>query len=149
MAKMHSRKHGRSGSKKPVKRIRQEWLAYDKGEIEKLITKLAKEGKTSSETGIILRDQYGVPDVRVFGLRVTKVTGKEAKKEMPEDMYDLMKKAVNLHKHLSENKKDASAIHGLELMESKVRRLGKYYARTGKLPKNWKYSLEQAKLLVK
>lgn len=149
MAKMHSRKHGRSGSKKPVKRIRQEWLAYDKGEIEKLIAKLVKEGKTSSEIGIILRDQYGVPDVRVFGLRVTKVAGKEAKKEMPEDMYNLMKKAVNLHKHLSENKKDASAIHGLELMESKVRRLGKYYARTGKLPKNWKYSLEQAKLLVK
>ncbi|MBI2578291.1 MAG: 30S ribosomal protein S15 [Candidatus Aenigmarchaeota archaeon] len=149
MAKMHSRKHGRSGSKKPVKRIRQEWLAYDKDEVEKLITKLAKEGKTSSEIGIILRDQYGVPDVRAFSLRVMKVTAKEAKKEIPEDMYNLMKKAVNLHKHLSENKKDASAIHGLELMESKVRRLGKYYSRTGKLPKNWKYSVEQAKLLVK
>lgn len=146
---MHSRKHGRSGSKRPLKRTRQEWLTYDKDEVEKLIIKLAKEGKTSSEVGTILRDQYGVPDVRVFGTRVTKVMEKELRKEIPEDLYNLMRKAVNLHRHLGDGKKDAKAIHGVELVESKVRRLGKYYARTGKLPKHWKYSLEQAKLLVK
>ena len=33
--------------------------------------------------------------------------------------------------------------------ESKIRRLGKYYARTGKLPSDWKYSLDKARLLVK
>jgi len=149
MARMHSRKHGRSGSKKPLKRIKQEWLIYDKGEIEKLITKLAKEGKTSSEIGMTLRDQYGIPDVRVFGTRVTKVMEKEVRKEVPEDLYNLIEKSVNLRRHLSENKKDAKAIHGLELIESKIRRLGKYYARTGKLPRDWKYDVEQAKLLVK
>ncbi len=146
---MHSRKHGKSGSKKPIKRIRQEWLIYDKEEVEKLIHKMAKEGKTSSEIGMALRDQYGIPDVRVFGTRVTKIMEKEMKKEVPEDLYNLIKKAVNLRKHLGENKKDAKAIHGLELVESKVRRLGKYYTRTGKLPRGWKYSVEQAKLLVK
>lgn len=146
---MHSRKHGRSGSKKPIKRIRQEWLIYDKDEAEKLITKLAKEGKTSSQIGILLRDQYGIPDVRTFGLRVTKIMEKTVKKEVPEDLYNLLKKAVNIHKHLAENKGDAKAIHGVELVESKIRRLGKYYARTGKLPRDWKYSAEQAKLLVK
>lgn len=149
MARMHSRKHGRSGSKKPLKRIKQEWLVYDKGEVEKLMLKLAKEGKTSSEIGITLRDQYGIPDVRVFGLRVTKVTEKEVRKEVPEDLYNLIEKAVNLRRHLNESKKDAKAIHGLELVESKIRRLGKYYSRTGKLSKDWKYSVEQAKLLVK
>lgn len=149
MARMHSRKHGRSGSKKPIKRMKQEWLSYDKEEVEKLIAKMAKEGKTSSEIGIALRDQYGVPDVRVFGMRVTRSMEREVKKEVPEDLYNLIKKAVNLRKHLDGKKKDASAIHGLELVESKVRRLGKYYARTGKLPKDWKYSVEQAKLLVK
>lgn len=149
MARMHSRKHGRSGSKKPVKRIRQEWLAYDKDEVEKLIAKLAKEGRTSSQIGILLRDQYGVPDVRIFGLRVTKSMEKTAKKEMPEDLYNLMRQAVGLHRHLSAHKADAKAIHGVELVESKIRRLGKYYARTGRLPKNWQYSAEQAKLLVK
>lgn len=149
MARMHSRKHGKSGSKKPVKRIRQEWLGYDKEEVEKLIAKLAKEGKTSSHTGIILRDQYGIPDVRVFGLRVSKVLEKTAKKEVPEDIYNLMRKAVILHRHLASNKADTNSIHGLELLESKIRRLGKYYARTGKLPGGWKYTIESARLLVK
>lgn len=149
MARMHSRKHGKSGSKKPIKRIRQEWLIYDKEEVEKLIAKLAKDGRTSSHIGILLRDQYGIPDVRVFGLRVTKITEKAAKREVPEDLYNLMEKAVLLHKHLSQHKGDAKATHGVELVESKIRRLGKYYARTGKLPAGWRYSLDQAKLLVK
>lgn len=149
MAKMHSRKHGKSGSKKPVKRIRQEWLAYDKEEAEKLIAKMAREGKSSSAIGIILRDQYGIPDVRVFGLRIAKVMEKTAKRSVPEDIYNLMRQAVDLHRHLSRHKGDAKATHGVELVESKIRRLGKYYARTGRLPEGWKYTIEQARLLVK
>ena len=147
MARMHSRKHGKHGSKKPVKRINPRWLIYDKDEVTSLIHKLAKEGKTTSEIGIVLRDQYGVPDVRYFNLRIMKVTGQ--RKEVPEDMYNLIKKVVNLHKHMSVNRADTNSKHGLELLESKIRRLGKYYARTGKLPKNWKYSIDEAKLIVK
>ena len=148
MARMHSRKHGKSGSKKPLKKT-VPWLSYDKEETEKLILKLAKEGKSSSEVGLILRDQYGIPDVRIFWLRIVKVMEKELKSPIPEDMYNLMKKAVSLHRYLDGNKKDAKAKHGMELLESKIRRLGKYYARTGRLPGNWKYSLEKVKLIVK
>ena len=50
---------------------------------------------------------------------------------------------------MNQNHCDAKAKHGLELLESKIRRLGKYYARKGKLPKDWKYSIETAKLIVK
>lgn len=143
---MHSRKHGRHGSKKPIERIKLDWLIYDKDEVEKLILKLTKEGKAASEIGVILRDQYGIPDIRYFETRVGKIV---PKKEVPEDLYNLLKKAVNLHRHMDGSRKDAKGKHGLELLESKIRRLGKYYARSGKLPKNWKYSIEQAKLLVK
>ena len=143
---MHSRKHGKHGSHKPIKRIHLDWLIYDKDEVQKLIEKLAKEGRTSSEIGIMLRDQYGIPDVRYFDMRIGKVAPKEG---MPEDMYNLMKKAVNLHRHMGEMRKDSKGKHGLELLESKIRRLGKYYARTGKLPRDWRYSIEDAKLLVK
>jgi small subunit ribosomal protein S15 len=146
---MHSRKHGKHGSKKPVKKIKLDWLIYDKDEVENLIVKLSKEGLPSAKIGTILRDQYGVPDVRYFNLRITKVTEKVAKKEVPEDMYNLMKQAVNLHRHMVEKRKDSKAKHGLELIESKIRRLGKYYSRTGKIPKTWKYNVEAAKLLVK
>lgn len=146
---MHSRKHGQHGSKKPIKKIKVDWLIYDKDEVEKLILKLAKEGKSSAEIGLLLRDQYGIPDVRYFKMRVLKVIEKDHKKEVPEDLYNLIKKAVNVHKHMDSNRKDSKGKHGLELLESKIRRLGKYYARTGKLPKGWKYSIDEAKLLVK
>ncbi|MBI4170437.1 MAG: 30S ribosomal protein S15 [Candidatus Aenigmarchaeota archaeon] len=148
MARMHSRKHGRSRSHKPLKK-KPVWLMYEKNEIESLIAKFAKEGKANAEIGIILRDQYGVPDVRALGLRIAKVTEKHGTREVPEDMYNLIRQAVNLHKHLQENKKDSKAVHGLELLESKVRRLGKYYVREGRLPQGWKYSIDRAKLIVK
>ncbi|MCX6818985.1 MAG: 30S ribosomal protein S15 [Candidatus Aenigmarchaeota archaeon] len=149
MAKMHSRAHGKSGSHKPPKSKEAKWLEYDKEEISSLILKLAKEGNTQSKIGIILRDQYGIPDVRMLGLRVSKVVETEIKTEVPENMYNLMKKAVNMHRHLNEKKKDTKGKHSLELVESKIRRLGKYYVRTGKLPEDWKYTIETAKLLVK
>ncbi len=145
---MHSRKHGKHGSHKPEKR-RPAWLMYEPVEIEKLIVKLAKEGKTNSEIGRTLRDQYGVPDVRSLGMRVSTIAEKEVRKEVPDDIYNLIKNAVQLHKHLAANHHDAKATHGLELLESKIRRLGKYYARTGKLPGDWKYSIDKARLLVK
>ena|SRR3989338_8221428 len=145
---MHSRKHGKHGSHKPPKK-KQAWVAYEKEEIEKLAAKLAKEGNSSAIIGTILRDQYGIPDVRAYGLRIGKIAEKEAKKELTEDMYNLMVKAVNLHRHMSTNKGDANTKHGLELLESKIRRLGKYYARKGRLQKGWKYNIEAAKLLVK
>jgi small subunit ribosomal protein S15 len=145
---MHSRKHGKSGSKKPEKK-KHAWLMYEPAEIEKLIVKLAKEGKQNSDIGTILRDQYGIPDVRSLDIRVAKVTEKEVKKEVPDDMYNLIKKAITLRKHLNNNHHDAKATHGLELLESKIRRMGKYYSRTGKIASDWKYDPEKAKLLVK
>jgi len=148
MARMHSRKHGKHGSHKPPRK-KHAWMAYEKDETEKLIAKLAKDGKSSAVIGTILRDQYGIPDVRVFGLRIRKIAEQETGKQMMEDMYNLMVKAVILHRHMGSNKGDAKAKHGLELLESKIRRLGKYYIRKGKLPKGWKYNIDNAKLLVK
>jgi small subunit ribosomal protein S15 len=145
---MHSRKHGKHGSTKPPRR-RHNWLIYDREEVEQLINKLAKDGLTNAQIGLVLRDQYGVPDVRVLGLRVSKVTESTVKKEVPEDLYSLIVKAVNLHKHMKDNHGDANSKHGLELLESKIRRIGKYYSRTGKLPSDWKYDYDKARLLVK
>lgn len=142
---MHSRKHGKHGSHKPPKK-KHTWMAYEKDEVQKLIEKFSKEGNSTARIGAILRDQYGIPDVRVFGFKVGKASGKQ--NEM-EDMRNLMIKAVSLHRHMDANKGDAKARHGLELLESKIRRLGKYYIKKEKLPSGWRYSIEEAKLLVK
>ena len=58
--------------------------------------------------GLILRDRYGVPDVKmVTGKRIGDIL-KENKvsSEIPEDLRDLMVKALGLRKHLGENAKD-------------------------------------------
>lgn len=148
MARMHARRRGKSRSRKPGKKA--EWVEYEKDEIEKIIIKLAKQGKNASIIGIVLRDQYGIPDVRDFGLRITKVLEKHniLPYEVPEDMYMLLKKAVRLHEHLQKHKKDKLNIHNLQLIESKIRRLVTYYKNKGKLPKDWKYTIERAKLIV-
>jgi small subunit ribosomal protein S15 len=68
--------------------------------------------------------------------------------KLPEDLFNLLKKAVNLRNHTIRNKRDAYSRHGLELMESKIRRLVKYYTRTGRMPAEWRYDAERAKLIV-
>lgn len=118
---------------------------YTKEELEKLIQKLVKEGHAPSKIGLILRDQYGVPDVSKYGIKLSTV----ASSEVPEDLYNLLVKVVRLHVHMVTSRKDFTSKHGLEKMESKIRRLGKYYIRKGKLPADWKYTIEDAKLLVK
>lgn len=148
MARIHSRKHGRSGSTKPPMQ-RQQWLLYDKAEVEKIIEKLAKSDKSSAEIGAILRDSYGIPQARALGIRINKAKEKTAPSKVPEDLFNIIKQAVDLHRHLQDHRGDAKAIHGLQLVESKVRRLGKYYTKKGKLPQGWKYNIEEAKLLVR
>ena len=66
MARMHSGGKGKSGSSKPDSKSPPSWSNSDKKEVEKLISELANEGNTSAMIGTILRDKYGVPNVR-FG----------------------------------------------------------------------------------
>lgn len=125
------------------------WVTYDKDELEKLILKLAKEGNASSKIGVILRDQYGIPSTKVMGIRIDKVVEKEVKRDVPDDLFDLLEKAVNLHAHVNKYKKDRKSRHDLDYVESKIRRLAKYYRASKKLPKTWEYTIDKAKLLVK
>ena len=148
---MYSRKHGKSGSKKPRRKKSPSWVRYKKGEIETLVEKFAKDGKSSAQIGIILRDSYGIPDVReATGKKISKIM-KEKKlyPDIPEDMFNLMRKALKIKTHLDKHKHDPSAIRGLELTESKIRRLGKYYKDKGILPEDWKYDPSKLKLMTR
>ena len=66
MARMYSRKKGKSGSKKPLKATLPTWVRYKSKEVELLITRLAKEGATPSHIGLILRDTYGIPNEKII-----------------------------------------------------------------------------------
>ncbi|MCD6464660.1 30S ribosomal protein S15 [Candidatus Woesearchaeota archaeon] len=150
MARLYSHKKGKSRSTKPAVKKKPVWMQYSAREVELLVVKLAKEGLTPSKIGIKLRDVYGIPDVKVItGKSITKILAeKQLLPELPEDLAELLKKAVRVKQHLDNNKHDMTAKRGLQLTESKILRLVKYYKRVGKLPKDWKYNLEQVKLLV-
>lgn len=151
MARVYSRKHGKSGSKRPTRKSAPKWVKYGADEVEKLILKMAKEGRTSAQIGIVLRDEYGVPNIReLTGKRVAEIMkSNKIYPAIPEDIFSLMKRAVLIMDHLSVHKHDPFAIRGLEITESKIRRLGKYYVRKGDLPADWAYHREKVKLLVK
>ncbi len=144
MAKMHSRKKGSSGSKRPLSPSKPSWIRYKPKEVEMLITKLAKEGKSASEIGLLLRDSYGVPSTRVvLGKPVVAVlVEKKLAHEIPDDLLALMRRGLSIKKHLELNKHDMTALRGFQLTNSKINRLAKYYKRNGKIAKNWKYQPE-------
>jgi len=148
---MHSRKHGKSGSKRPIKKSLPIWLRYKPKEAELLIAKLAKEGKNASEIGIILRDTYGIPDAKLlFKKRLSKVLAeKGVTSELPDDLLALIRRSVEIRKHMETNNKDQTAKRGLTLTESKIKRLTKYYKRTGKLSSEWKYDSQRAGFFTK
>jgi|TARA_Y100000310_G_scaffold310148_1_gene355052 small subunit ribosomal protein S15 len=147
---MYSRKKGKAGSTKPSKKVISTWVRYKPKEVELLVTKLAKEGKTASDIGIILRDTYGIPDVSaVTKKKITKILKESSLlKELPEDLMALIKKAINEKKHLENNKHDKSALRGLQLTESKIKRLVKYYKRAKRLPLNWKFEPKKLNLYI-
>lgn len=150
MARMYSRKKGKSGSTKPMVK-KAPWVTYKQNEVEDIIVKLAKKGYSSARIGLVLRDQYGVPSARLLTKdKISNILKKhKLYPEVPEELYSMIKKAVELRVHMDKNKKDYISKRGLELTESKIRRLAKYYKSRNQLPKNWKWDPEKAKLMVK
>jgi len=147
---MYSRKKGKSGSHLVIKKDNRTWIKYNSEETEKLVLKFAKATKKCSEIGLVLRDQYGIPNVKeICGKTIGQILkDNKAAPELPDDLLNLISREIQIIKHLELNKKDQPARRGLILTESKLKRLIKYYKRKGVLPKDWKYSKEQAKLIV-
>ena len=127
------------------------WVEQSPEEIEELITKLFKEGQSTSQIGIILRDQYGIPSTKVvLGEKITDILKRNGEEfTYPEDLLNLIKRAVNIREHLEENPKDLHSRRGLTQIESKIRRLVRYYTKNNVLPEGWRYDPKTAALLVK
>lgn len=145
---MHSASKGKSGAATPEQKSSPSKLSAK--EVEQIVTKLAKSGKTASQIGMVLRDSYAIPSTKIaLQKKITKILIEhKVKPELPENLEALIKRQIMLMKHIELNKKDNAAKRGLTLTESKIRRLVKYYKRTGVLSAGWKYSREQAKLLI-
>lgn len=151
MARMHTRRKGKSGSKRPMVSENPSWVPLNATEIEDLVVKLARDGLMSARIGLVLRDQYGVPSVKLAtGKSITQIMDENGVSgSLPEDLASLMRRAIDLNNHLKDNRGDVSNKRGLNLIEAKIRRLERYYKRNSVLPADWKYSLSNAELMLK
>ena len=108
MGRMHSKGKGISRRCLPYRKAPPSWVQISASDLTSQIIKMAKRGQTPSQIGVVLRDQYGIPQVKgVTGskiLRILKVNGSAA--TIPEDLYHLIKKAVNVRKHIEKFRAD-------------------------------------------
>jgi len=148
MGRLHTHNHGKSHSIRPIDPKKPDWVKQTTEEIEALIVKYAKEGMTSSQIGIKLRDQHAIPLVKPIlkkGIKEILIKNK-LNPEIPDDLNNIVMKAVNLQKHLKENRSDNRNTRALELVEAKVHRLSTHYKKTGEIDQKWKYKSVVAQL---
>ena len=98
-----------------------------------------------------LKTDHQIPYIKHYMGKRLGVILKEKKlsAEMPPDLMDLMKKAVNLNAHLTKNIQDFDNRTRLRRIESKIWRLTRYYIKKGVLPSTWRYDPKLAELLIK
>ncbi len=60
----------------------------------------------------------------------------------------MIKKAVNIRKHMERYRKDKDGKFRLILVESRIHRLSRYYKKTKQLPPKWKYESKKADSLI-
>lgn len=148
MARTHAHTHGKSHSTRPAIKDAPSWIKLKPKEIVEIILKLSKDGLSPSEIGLHLRDEYAIPLVKpILGKSITQVLNEnDIAQPMPEDLNKLVQKALGLQKHLKLHNSDHRNIRSLELIESKIHRISKYYKKSNKIPANWKYSAIIAQL---
>ena len=130
MARLHSSKKERAVRKSRLRKS-PNWLAADGNQIEEKIVSLAKEGKRESEIGRVLRDTLGVTSTKfVLGKKISQILRRKTFPQYPSDLIDLIRRAVNLRKHIKNNSRDTANKTKLGHVESKIKRLVKYYRET-------------------
>ena len=151
VARMHSRKRGSSGSTRPAKLEIMPWFPHSAEEVEAKVIELARRGESMSRIGLELRDSFGTPLVKIItGKKISQILREnDLLPKIPEDVLFLSRKAVNIRRHLEENKKDLEARKGLNRTEAKIRRLVKYYRRKGVLAPNFKYDPEKIQIFLR
>ncbi len=150
MGRMYGRGKGIAKSSIPYKKKAPRWLDIDSNDVVKQIEALAKKGYKPSQIGVILRDNFAIPQSRLItGAKILRILKKKGlAPQIPEDLYCLMKRAVSIRKHIEKNKRDRDSKYRLILVESKIHRLVRYYKLTKQIPSNWRYDYQTALALV-
>lgn len=140
MARMHTRKKGKSGSHAQFSPENHAWVEMSNEEVKEVVLKLKNEGNSKSMIGIKLRDQFGIPSTKVMlnqklGLLLE---AEGLTEEIPEDLNNLITRYQRIKRHNQLNSKDTANARNGALIMAKILRLVRYYKRKGVLPEQWK-----------
>ncbi len=88
MGRMYGRGKGISKSSIPYKKKSPRWLNVDSTEVVRQIEALAKKGYKPSQIGVILRDNYAIPQSRLItGGKILRIFKKKGlAPQIPEDL---------------------------------------------------------------
>ena len=147
---MYSKGKGISRRCLPYRKAPPSWAQISASDLVDQMVKLAKKGTSPSQIGVLLRDSYGIPQVKgITGskiMRILKVNG--VAPSIPEDLYQLIKKAVNIRKHIERFRQDKDGKFRLICVESRIHRLARYYRIAKAIPPTWRYQSKKADTLI-
>jgi ribosomal protein S15P/S13E len=114
----------KSTMKKPV------WLKYTEDEVKGIILKIIEKSPelTAEKIGLILRDNYGIPNTKIYGFKISHVL-KEAGKYTSPDLKNLLAKTSKLEQHIKKNHSDKRTSRSLIITKAKLKKVKDYLAR--------------------
>ena len=104
------------------------WLKYTDEEVKAIILKLAKKGLTSEKIGLALRDQYGIPNVKLYDLKIKQILEKQGVYEEATNK-NLKAKLDKVIGHYKKNKQDKTAERSLIITKAKLKKREDYQKR--------------------
>jgi ribosomal protein S15P/S13E len=114
----------KSTLKKPV------WLKYVDSEINEIILKIIEKNPTltAEKIGLVLRDNYGIPQTKIYSIKISEVLKKAGKYNSP-DLENLKNKVKKLEMHLKKNKQDKRTERALIITRAKLKKVEDYLAK--------------------
>ncbi len=107
------------------------WLKLTEEELKKIIAELAEKYHQPAQIGLVLRDQYGVPSVRVYGKKLSHYL-KELGLKTNAELENAERKVERLKAHLKKHITDKKAKHKLQKAQSRLNILRRYFERKNK-----------------
>lgn len=90
------------------KSAKPEWIKMKPAEVEKIVLDLAKKGESPAKIGLKLRDEHGIPKIKLISKKISKII-RENDMKAKSDKERIDAKMKNLESHMEKNKKDMSA----------------------------------------
>jgi len=110
------------------------WLKYTEKEVKDIILSIAKKEPeiTSEKIGLVLRDTYGIPKVKIYNLKIGKILKEEGLYKNP-DLINLEGKTEKLQTHLGKNKQDKRTGRAYTITRAKLKKTREYLVKKGEI----------------